>query len=471
MNRVVGIETEYGCLVSGAGVGGADAWPVRVKDFLFRVDKVGALDRHYRDYEEPPGNGGFLRNGGRIYIDMGHLEYASPECRSLVDAVAYDFAGDRLLQAAVEKMGADGEVAFYRNNIDHRTDATFGCHENYLMRRDTEFDEAGIGTLLSFLATRQIFTGSGRVGVAREYAFDPGSPPAGVKVDFQLSQRADHMVNDIYQWVQFNRSIINARDEPLADFRRYRRLHLLVGDSNVCPFATALKIGTTSLVLTMLEERSLPVDVILADAVIAMRKISHEGTGRAEVMLEDGRQRGALEIQETLLAHARRVLAGRDGETDWILESWGFTLEALREDHSRLLGGVDWVTKRWLLETFRDSEGVEWDDPWLESLDLEYHHIDPAKGFLGGIEPAPRIADWNARIDAAAASVRPPGDTRAAGRGAAVAGLMGSEAAFVVNWDSIAVDGCAPLLMPDPFETCVGEAAALLAEVAGGSPR
>src|SRR5450432_4020342 len=292
MDRIAGIETEYGCLVSGdVAQPNGDAWPVRVKNYLFRKMRAGAIDLHYRDYEEPPGNGGFLLNGGRVYLDMGHIEYASPECRQLRDIVAYDLAGDALLQAALDSLGATGRVAFIKNNVDHHTGATFGCHENYLMKREAQFTPAALGALLAFLATRQIFTGAGRVGQAHTLAFDFEMPPAEEVIDFKLSQRADHIVNDIYQWVQFNRAIINARDEPLADYRKYRRLHLLIGDSNMSPFATALKVGTTALILTLLEEGDLPDEVILHDAVMATRQISHEGTGGALVPLEDGRTR------------------------------------------------------------------------------------------------------------------------------------------------------------------------------------
>ena len=242
MDRVAGIETEYGCLVSGEdGRGHTDAWPVKVKNFLFRKAEAGAIDLHYRDYEEPPGNGGFLLNGGRLYLDMGHIEYASPECLHLHDVVTYDLAGDQLLQSALESLGAADRVSFIKNNVDHNTGATFGCHENYLMKREAQFTPPVLGTLLAFLATRQIFTGAGRVGQANPLAFDFQLPQPEVHVDFQLSQRADHIVNDIYQWVQFNRAIINARDEPLADYRKYRRLHLLIGDSNMSPFRDRAK--------------------------------------------------------------------------------------------------------------------------------------------------------------------------------------------------------------------------------------
>lgn len=454
MNRVVGIETEYGCLVSSEqGHGSPDSWPAKVKNYLFKKAKAGAIDLHYRDYEEPPGNGGFLLNGGRLYIDMGHLEYSSPECRTLRDAVAYDAAGDLLLQSALEGLGAQEHVSFIKNNVDHVTGATFGCHENYLMRRDLQFNPRVLGTLLSFLATRQLFTGAGRVGQASPLAFDFELPRSGTAVDFQLSQRADHIVNDIYQWVQFNRAIINARDEPLADFRRYRRLHLLIGDSNMSPFACALKLGTTAAILTLLEEGQLASDVILHDAVLATRHISHEGTGAAVVLLEDGQSRSALDIQEAFHAHAQEHLAGRDEETDWILERWGYTLHALRNKPELLLGGVDWISKKWLLETFRESEGLTWQDPWLQSLDLEYHNIDPTRGLFYAITPAKGIGEFNDSIRRPDAMKTPPRDTRAHGRGLAVSRLQGRHSSYVINWDSISMENDFHLPMADPFQT------------------
>ena len=457
MNRVVGLETEYGCLVTGDPLHGPDSWPVRVKNHLFKEARAGVPDLHYRDYEEPPGNGGFLLNGGRLYIDMGHLEYASPEARTVRDAVACEIAGDRLVLSAVQALGAGDEVSFIKNNIDHHTGATFGCHENYLMKRELQFDARLLGTLLSFLATRQLFTGAGRVGQARPLAFDiePDNHPGAVP--FQLSQRADHIVNDIYQWVQFNRAIINARDEPLADDRKYRRLHLLIGDSNMSPFANALKIGTTALILTLLEEGEVPSNVILQDAVIATRQISHEGTGRAVVVLADGRTRAALDIQREFQAHAQHALRGRDEETDWILENWAFTLDALCTRPEQLLGGVDWISKKWLLETFRESEGLGWQDPWLQSLDLEYHNIDPARGLFHALPAAQAIAAFNTSAARPDATRTPPADTRAHGRGLAVALLQERQLPYLINWDSIAIETTQQLLMPDPFATYAAE--------------
>ena len=458
MDRIAGIETEYGCLVgSDAAHGNGDAWPVRVKNHLFRKMQAGAIDLHYRDYEEPPGNGGFLRNGGRIYLDMGHIEYASPECRQLRDVVAYDLAGDQLLQSALDSLGANGNVAFIKNNIDHHTGATFGCHENYLMKREAQFTPAALGALLAFLATRQIFTGAGRVGQANPLAFDFEVPAAEESIDFQLSQRADHIVNDIYQWVQFNRAIINARDEPLADYRKYRRLHLLIGDSNMSPFANALKIGTTACMLTLLENGLLPNDLELLDAVQATREISRDATLRWLVKLENGQTIGALDIQWRLHTLAQQYLGGTDEETDWLLESWRYTLDALGHKPESLIGGVDWISKKWLLESFMAEEKLSWADPWLQSLDLEYHNIDPARGLFFGLQPAKRIGEWNNRVRQKDATFTPPADTRANGRAYAVAVFRREKRPYVINWDSIACESHDFLVMGDPFKTYVAE--------------
>jgi hypothetical protein len=465
VNRVVGLETEYGALVRSADSAG-DGWPTRVKSQVFGPARAGAIDLHYRDYEEPPGNGGFLLNGGRLYLDMGHIEYASPECVRLRDTVTYDLAGDALLLQALRELRATEQVSFIKNNIDHYTGATFGCHENYLMHRETQFTPVVLGTLLSFLATRQIFTGAGRVGQAHPLAFDFDIPPSATPVTFQISQRADHIVNDIYQWVQFNRAIINARDEPLADYRKYRRLHLLIGDSNMSPFATALKVGTTACILTLLEQGNFPRGLVLEDAVLATREISHRPDGPWTVQLENGKAMGAIEVQERFLDAAGRYLQGRDPEIDWLLESWSFTLEALRSNPHALIGGVDWITKRWLLETFVTAEKLPWDDPWILSLDLEYHDIDPRRGLFFQVKGGKRIIDFNQSVRIKSAMYQPPANSRAAGRSRAVAYLREAHLPYVINWDSIAAGPNHGLIMSDPFKSYTVEVATFLKQLA-----
>jgi proteasome accessory factor A len=454
MDRIVGIETEYGCLLREEEPHlSSEAWPARVKNYLFRKAQAGTIDLHYRDYEEPPGNGGFLLNGGRLYLDMGHIEYASPECLHLRDLVTYDLAGDDLLHSSLVALGAAGQVSFIKNNVDHHTGATFGCHENYLMKREAQFTPPVLGTLLTFLATRQVFTGAGRVGQANPLAFDFEPPAQEGQVNFQLSQRADHIVNDIYQWVQFNRAIINARDEPLADYRKYRRLHLLIGDSNMSPFATALKIGTTACVLALLEDARLPRNLVLADAVQSTRDISRDPTREWIVDLENGRTIGALDVQWQFYDLAQKHLRGTSAETDWLLESWSFVLEALEENSESLIGGVDWITKKWLLDLLIDAENLTWDDPWLQSVDLEYHNIDPARGLFFGVTPGKRIGEWNNSVRRSDAMHSPPANTRASGRARAVAGFQERSQSYVINWDSIACDSRDFLVMGDPFKT------------------
>ena len=453
MNRIVGIETEYGCLVSDEKAsGGTDAWPTRIKNYLFKKANVGSIDLHYRDYEEPPGNGGFLLNGGRLYLDMGHLEYSSPECLDLRDMVAFDCAGDALLQSGLDALGVSEQVSFLKNNIDHYTGATFGCHENYLMKRAAQFTPQSLGSLLAFLATRQIFTGAGRVGQANPLAFDFELPRTETPVDFQISQRADHIVNDIYQWVQFNRAIINARDEPLADYRKYRRLHLLIGDSNMSPFATALKVGTTACVLTLLEENLMPYDIILHDAVQATREISRDQSQRWVIRLENGQTCDALDIQYTFLKLAQKHLVGTDEETDWLIERWAFTLDAIRSKPEALIGGVDWISKKYLLDAFRQEENLTWQDPWLQSLDLEYHNINPAKGLFFALTPAKAIGEFNAGVRSEAAMRQPPANTRARGRSVAVSHFQKSNHSYVINWDSISCENQSHFPMGDPFQ-------------------
>ena len=346
---------------------------------------------------------------------MGHLEYSSPECLALDDMVAFDLAGDALLQSGLTALGVADGVSFLKNNIDHYTGATFGCHENYLMKREAQFTPQSLGSLLSFLATRQVFTGAGRIGQANPLAFDFEPARSEPAVDYQISQRADHIVNDIYQWVQFNRAIINARDEPLADYRKYRRLHLLIGDSNMSPFATALKVGTTACVLTLLEEGLMPVDVILHDAVQSTRDISRDQSQQWVVRLENGKTCDALDVQYAFLKLAQKHLAGENAETDWLIERWGFTLDAIRSKPEALIGGVDWISKKWLLDAFRQEENLSWQDPWMQSLDLEYHNINPEKGLFFALNPAKAIGEYNDRGAARAGDHAPAAGHTGAG--------------------------------------------------------
>src|SRR6266702_4334299 len=294
-HRITGLETEYGCLAEPA-VPIQEVLP-RIRDWLFENDRYGLIDLHDRDWDEPAGNGGFLFNGGRVYIDMGHMEYCTPECASASDVVRYDRAGDLLLQEAVNALKLQDKVSFIRNNVDHYTGATFGCHENYSLDRKAPLHEKNVLSLLAFLTLRVLFTGSGRVGSIRPSRFRGEVVQREEAALFQISQRADYIQNDFFEWVQHNRAIINTRDEPLPDPRQYRRLHLIHGDTNVLPASLFLKVGTTRLMLDLLDADELP-QITLNDAVTTLRTLSRNLAPPWCVALGDGKMADALELLE-----------------------------------------------------------------------------------------------------------------------------------------------------------------------------
>lgn len=458
-NRIFGLETEYGCMTpENDGFVSPDSISVRVKDHIFYTDRIGVLDIHYRNRDEPPGNGGFLFNAGRVYMDMGHIEYATPECKSLFDLVAFDRAGDLIFQRALKSLGLEKEVSFFKNNVDHFTGATFGCHENYLIRRNVPFSAMIIPALLPFLVTRQIFCGAGRVGSFNDsfyyYGWEEKNGQAQEdSVSFQISQRADHIVTEIYQWIQFSRAIINTRDEPLADHNKYRRLHLLVGDSNMSEYANALKIGTTAMVLNLLERKIFPQNVNLGDPVWALKKISRDPGFTWILERKNGRTISAIEIQRQYLALAERHLIGIDEESDWVLREWSHTLDDLEKDPRLLSDRLDWVAKKWLLETFMESEGVGWDDPWLKSLDLEYHNINPNRGFYYDLIQKDMVKRVLKENDIRQASCSPPQDTRAKARASLIQALSANQIRYIVDWDSVLLENELQMNFQDPFNT------------------
>ncbi len=448
MNRIVGLETEYGCLTNDPS--GPPSAVGRVRNWIFEKNRFGLADMHQRDWDEPAGNGGFLFNGGRAYVDMGHLEYCTPECLSLIDLLRYDRAGDAILLQALKEMHLADQVSFIRNNVDHYSGATFGCHENYLVRRSAPLSETNVLALLGFLTLRLLYAGAGRVGSTPGAELRGDLLRHGADSQFQISQRADYINNDLFEWVQFNRAIINTRDEPLADARKYRRLHLLHGDTNVLPTTLLLKVGTTALVLDLLELDHLP-RIVLADAVITFRNLSHQPDGPWLVPLADGRCANAVELLSDYCEAARREFRGRDTETDIVLRVWEEVLSALGTQPELLVGKVDWITKRWLFRQFMDRENIAWSDPWLKAQDLEFHHVDPVRNLGMALAHTPLAWDIPAS-DIGDAMRSAPHNTRAQARSRIMRMLKNQHIRYFVDWEVIDAEGVNSLNLLNPFD-------------------
>jgi proteasome accessory factor A len=473
--RIFGIETEFGCLVHDPAVGTPEQVVNRVKNHVFLQQRLGLIDLHARDYTfEPARAGGFLVNGGRLYIDAvgDHEEYATAECSSLFDLASHERAGHRILQDALRELGLDEVVSFHNNSVDHFGGHTFGCHENYLARLNEDFFRDAVAYLLPFLVTRQLFAGVGRVGGHRLNRTDFRNNIMrmsehevdyiwvhnfyGVEIDrgidFQLSQRADHILKTVASKVRFNRAIINPKWDSYYSFSDLHRLHMLFGEANMSEWATAMKVGTTCLVLDLIEEGLVPTDVRLADPIETLKKVSRDSTWRWPVTLAGGKSIPAVDLQRVYLEAAQRHLAGRDTQTDWVLAEWDYALTGLETNPMLLDDRVDWVAKRKLLEMYRQSEGLDWNDDMMHSLDLEYHNINPDRGLYYGLVEAgqiKRVLD-DAQVDRARSE--PPPDTRASARGRVVRRLLDTQAKrYVIDWDSVYLDRDRYLALQNPF--------------------
>ena len=354
-----------------------------------------------------------LPNGARFYNDHTHPEYSTPECRTLVDLITHDRAGERIVQgAATRRNQALGgpHLQLYKNNTDFHGHS-YGCHDNYLLPRSIPFDRISAG-LLPFLASRQVIAGAGKVGIeAQEQGFEPST--------YQLSQRADFMETELSVDTMHNRPIVNTRDEPHADRSKYRRLHLIAGDANMCEYATALKVGTTRLVLDLIVRGEAP-SVELEDSVAAIKSISRDPELKQLVRRTSGGTISGLELQAAYYGAAKHALAGNDEETDWIIREWGETLALLAADRDQLIGRLDWVTKLWLLDTFVREQHIAWSDPWLASLDLEYHNVSPERGLFLGLEAEGKTVRLTKEDAINAAISAGPSDTRGGIRGQCV---------------------------------------------------
>jgi proteasome accessory factor A len=462
LRKILGIETEYGILVRGGGESNPiAASSVLINAYVQELARAGTghktAPRVGWDFEdEMPSNdargitpegalapeiethlvNAVLTNGARYYVDHAHHELSTPEVADPHAAVVYDKAAELILQrsmvAARALLPAGQEILIHKNNSDRKGNS-YGTHENYLMDRSVPFSRIVTHVMPHFI-TRQIYTGAGKVG----------SEAPGVSIDevpFQLTQRADFFEEEVGLETTLKRPIVNTRDEPHADAQKYRRLHVIVGDANPSEVATLLKVGTTAIVLCMIEDDFLPRDLSLTAPVQALRRVSYDLTVGRPLELTDGSTMTALEIQWEYLDRARKyaeehgldAVGGQDVGDD-VLTRWEAVLTGLESDPMSVAPHVDWVAKHRLLDAYRDRHGLAWDDARLAAMDLQYHDLRPEKSLAArvGLERITTDAEVERAVH------EPPEDTRAWFRGKCL--QRWADQIVAANWDSIVFD-------------------------------
>jgi proteasome accessory factor A len=437
--RIFGLENEYGvtCTLRGQ----RRLSPDEVARYLFR--RVVSWGRS---------SNVFLENGARLYLDVGsHPEYATPECDSIADLVVHDKAGERILEhlvnsaeARLREEGIRGVVFLFKNNTDSAGNS-YGCHENYLTSRRDDFGHYA-EVLIPFLVSRQIYAGSGKVLQTARGAM------------YCISQRAEHIWEGVSSATTRSRPIINTRDEPHADAERFRRLHVIVGDSNMSEYATFLKVGATSILLRMLEDPGVVLrDMTLENPIRAIREISHDTTLRRRVRLANGREASALDIQGEYFNRARRYQEthGLSPLEDQALMMWEHCLKGLESDPWSLDRECDWVIKHQLIEHYRKREGVPLTHPKLALIDLQYHDVSRDRGLFyklqarGLVERTCRDEDIDLAVD------QPPQTTRAKLRGEFIRRAKERRRDFTVDWVHLKLNDQAQrtVLCKDPFKS------------------
>jgi proteasome accessory factor PafA2 len=458
MRRIMGTEVEYGISCPGdpsanpvitstqavlAYAAAADVprakrtrWDYEVESPMrdargFDLSRPGAAVPII-DADEVGAANMILTNGARLYVDHAHPEFAAPEVTDPLDAVIWDKAGERVMEEAARYAGSvpgAPKLQLYKNNVDGKG-ASYGTHENYLMARSTPFASVITG-LTPFFASRQVFTGSGRVGLGQS-----GETPG-----FQLSQRADYIEVEVGLETTLKRGIINTRDEPHADADKYRRLHVIIGDANLAETATYLKVGTTSLVLDLIESGADLSDLTLARPVAAVHQISHDPTLQTTVELADGRELTGLDLQRIyhervaeLISHDREP----DERTQHVLDTWSRVLDLLANDPSECADLLDWPAKLRLLQGFKDREGLGWGASRLHLVDLQYSDVRLDKGLYNRLVARGSMQRLVTEEQVQAAITTPPTDTRAYFRGECLRRFGADVAA--ASWDSVIFD-------------------------------
>jgi proteasome accessory factor A len=474
IRKVVGVETEYGIVLRGAG----ESNPIAASSVLINA-YVSSLARKVEwDFEdESPGTDarGFsvdgasppevethlvnavLTNGARYYVDHAHPEISTPECVDAREIVVWDRAAERVLVASMEAARAilppGQEIVVHKNNSDGKGNS-YGCHENYLMDRAVPFARVVHG-ITPFFVTRQLIAGAGKVGCE-------AAGTSSKDVPFQLSQRADFFEEEVGLETTLKRPIVNTRDEPHCDAQKYRRLHVIIGDANLSEVSTFLKVGTTSIVLSMIEDDELGRDVALAAPVNALRQVSYDLSLAKPLSLADGSTATALELQWHYLDLAKKYAESRGLESVGeevgaeVLRRWESVLAALETDPMSLAGQLDWVAKWQLISGYRERHGLDWDDAKLKALDLQYHDIRPERSLASRVGLERLVGDEEVE----AAMTNPPRTTRAWFRGTCL--QRWAPAIVAANWDSLVFDvGGDPLRRVPMMEPLRGTAAML----------
>ena len=375
-----------------------------------------------------------LTNGARLYVDHAHPEYSTPECTNPRDVVKWDKAGELVMLDAARLAGAvpgAPPILLYKNNTDNKG-ASYGAHENYLMRRSTPFGEI-VRHLTPFFVSRQVVTGAGRVGIGQD----------GRDHGFQVSQRADYFEVEVGLETTLKRPIINTRDEPHADPDKYRRLHVIIGDANLSEISTYLKVGTTALVLAMIEDRFISRELTVDQPVRSLRAVSHDPSLKHLLTLTDGRTLTAVQLQMEYLDLARKYVEDRlgsdaDDQTRDVLARWESVLSRLETDPMLCAQELDWVAKLKLLESYRERDGLGWEHPKLQLIDLQYSDIRPDRGLYHRLVRMGRIDRLLHDDEVVHAMHRPPVDTRAYFRGRCLEQYADQIAA--ASWDSVIFD-------------------------------
>ncbi|MBD2760356.1 Pup--protein ligase [Yimella sp. cx-573] len=447
--RIFGIETEYGVTCTSNGT--RRLTPDEVARYLFR--RVVSWGRS---------SNVFLANGARLYLDVGsHPEYATAECDNIREAVIQDKAGERILADltvdAEQRMAEDGitgDIYVFKNNTDSAGNS-YGCHENFLVARSGDFQRVS-EHLIPFLISRQLTCGAGKI------------VQLGNKPVYSVSQRADHIWEGVSSATTRSRPIINTRDEPHADAEHYRRLHVIVGDSNMSETTTMLKLGSAHLVLQMIEEGSPMRDMTLDNPIRAIREMSHDITGRTKVRLANGKEMSALQMQSEYFERAAAFVE-REGLTDdmtrKVMDLWERTLTAVDTDNLSLVDTeIDWVIKKKLLDQYAAKHGHDLDHPRLQQLDLTYHDIKPGRGVFDLLQRAGRAARICTDEEIEQAVTTPPQTTRAKLRGDFVRAAQEHRRDFTVDWIHLKLNDQAQrtVLVKDPFAHEDARVAALI---------